>query len=92
MQFCCNQMAGAVADDEIPIVYVPKLREFGVRVLDGGQSSIQLHACPWCGTTLAESLRDQWFDELARRGIDPARDAVPPEFADERWWSQVRGL
>jgi uncharacterized protein DUF6980 len=52
MQFCCEQMRTAVESEEIPIDYTPKFREFGVRVLDGGASSILLNVCPWCGMRL----------------------------------------
>jgi len=45
-------MRTAVESEEIPIDYTPKFREFGVRVLDGGASSILLNVCPWCGMRL----------------------------------------
>jgi hypothetical protein len=86
MQNCCAQMQYAVESDEIPILYTAKFGEYGVRVLDGGPSFIQLSFCPWCGRKLPESLRQAWFDELRRRGIDPAADNIPLEFSDERWY------
>lgn len=84
--FCCGRMTDAISSDEIPIIYVPEFREFGIRVLDGGSSFIELLFCPWCGQRLPESLRDRWFDELERRGIDPATEEIPSEFSDERWY------
>jgi hypothetical protein len=86
MNFCCDRMRSAIEDPEIPIIYIPKFREFGVRVLDGGTSNIGLLFCPWCGQKLPESLRDFWFDELERLGIDPTGDEIPTEFCDERWY------
>lgn len=85
-EFCCERMRLAVESDEIPIVYTARYREFGVRVLDGGTSTIELLYCPWCGQKLPESLRDRWFDELERRGIDPATGELPAEFTDDRWY------
>jgi hypothetical protein len=84
--FCCDQMRRAVSSAEIPVDYEPKFREFGVRVLDGGTSVIQLKYCPWSGHRLPDSLRDRWFDELERRGIDPYGNDIPSEYSDERWY------
>lgn len=86
--FCCPEMKRAVEDADVPIVYNPKFREFGIRVLDGGSSTILLSFCPWSGTKLPESLRDAWFEEVGRRGIDPHGDDVPEEFRDERWYTK----
>lgn len=86
--FCCAELQRAVEDPDIPIVYTPKFREFGLRVLDGGSSSILLSYCPWSGTKLPSSLRDAWFDELERRGINPHADNIPDEFLDERWYKE----
>jgi hypothetical protein len=90
-QHCCEQMKMAVADPDIPIVYTPKFREYGVRVLDGGSSTLGFMFCPWCGQRLPESLRDVWFDELERRGIDPADGNIPAEFSDETWYHMREG-
>lgn len=86
LKWCCAEMKDAVEDADIPIVYIPKFREFGIRVLDGGSSKILLKFCPWSGTKLPDSLRDAWFEELERRGIDPHGDNIPDEFNDERWY------
>jgi hypothetical protein len=83
----CAQMEYAVESEEIPVDYNPKFREYGIRVLDGGSSVIQLTFCPWCGQRLPDSLRMLWFEELEKRGIDPIEDDVPPEFSDDRWYN-----
>ncbi len=36
-------------------------------------------------TICREPGRDQWFDELERRGIDPHSADVPPEFCTDVW-------
>ena len=71
-------MTEAVADQQLPLVFIPKFREYGVQVLDGGTSFLALSFCPWCATKLPSSLRDQWFDEMERLGVDPlVKNAVP---------------
>jgi hypothetical protein len=89
--FCCEQMRFALESPEIPLVYTRKFREFGIRILDGGSSKLGITYCPWCGQKLPDSLRDLWFDELERLGIDPAGENVPVEFSDERWYKE-RGI
>ena len=86
--FCCDRLRLAVTSDDVPVVYEPKYREFGVRVLDGGTSYIELLYCPWSGDKLPSSLRERWFEELERRGIDPGADVVPEEFCDSRWYEK----
>jgi hypothetical protein len=79
-------MEGSVIDPTVPVDYIPKLREFGIQVLDGGSSILTIAFCPWCGQKLPNSLRDHWFDTLERLGVDPSSDAIPPEFTDDRWY------
>ncbi len=86
-EFCCDELRRAVLDGNLPLIYIAKFREFGIRILDGGSSFIQLRFCPWSGTKLPESLRDRWFDTLESLGIDPTAESIPPEFLDERWYS-----
>ena len=87
VEFCCDRLRLAIESDEVPVVYTAKYREFGIRVLDGGTSNIELLYCPWSGHQLPESLRTRWFKELEQRGIDPVKDQIPPEFGDERWYT-----
>jgi len=84
-------MQHALGDSDIPLIWTPKFREIGVRVLDGGDSSILLRFCPWCGNQLPESLRSEWFEELERREVDPYGDGIPVEFLDERWYESGQG-
>jgi hypothetical protein len=79
----------AAVSPEIPIVYTPRFREFGIQVLDGGTSTILITHCPWCASVLPASLRDKWFDELARIGVDPYAGSIPEEFLDDRWYASA---
>lgn len=60
---CCEQMAHHAesqclhhedrADCPDALVrYFPKLREYGLWIHDGGQSSVGISFCPWCGASL----------------------------------------
>ena len=83
-------MTYAIESDELPIQYIPKFREYGLRVLDGGSSVIALNFCPWCGEKLPDSLRMDWFAQLEKRGIDPtANETIPPEFETDQWYTFV---
>ena len=85
-------MAQTAHDPDMPIDFSPQFREYGIRILDGGTSYQAMSFCPWCGKRLPASLRDQWFEELEKLGLDPAEDAIPPEYSDERWYVTVRPL
>lgn len=78
-------MEQALIQDDTPLTYVPKFREYGLEVSDGGSSFIEIGYCPWCGKKLPGSLREEWFDTLENLGIDPFKDVIPEEFNDERW-------
>jgi hypothetical protein len=84
-------MQYALDEPEIPINGTPKFREIGICVLDGegggiGESNILITFCPWCGGKLPASMRNEWFEELERRGIDPYGDKIPTEFLSEKWY------
>jgi hypothetical protein len=84
-------MESFVSDPELPIKYNPVFREYGIRYLNGGTSSQLVSFCPWCGTRLPESLRDQWFDSLAELGLEPEDPGVPADMRSDEWW-KGRGL
>ena len=85
---CCDQMRDRLADGETAIRYWPKFREYGIPVLDGGDSVITIRFCPWCGVRLPESLRMEWFDRLERLGLEPDDPAVPAAMQTAEWWRQ----
>jgi hypothetical protein len=95
---CCEEMrqqAERVCDQHLDrfecadcvIDYSPTFREYGLIIHDGGTSSYRISFCPWCGVRLPESLRNRWFEEMERRGIDPWEDEVPEEFQSAAWWA-----
>jgi len=80
-------MVHAIEEQDFPVVFIPKFREVGMEILDGGDSLVLFTFCPWCGSTLPKSLRDEWFDELERRNIDPFGTSVPNEFLGAEWYN-----
>ena len=51
MKHCCEQMTYMV-EEENSIVFVPKTKEYGVPIRDGGSSFLIMKYCPWCGKEL----------------------------------------
>ena len=82
-------MSSNLAGGETAIVYVPKFREYGISVLDGGSGFIVISHCPWCGTTLPRTLRDRWFEEIEARGFEVADGIIPAEFTSDAWWKTL---
>lgn len=76
-----------VNSDDYPIIYNNKFREFGISILDGGSSYLKIQYCPITGKKLPKSLRDEWFDELEKLGLEPSdSEKIPKEFLDDNWW------
>jgi hypothetical protein len=89
VEHCCEAMRQHLIKDELPISYVPKFREYGIDY--PGSSSFQtIQFCPWCGTRLPESLRDAWFEELDRLGLDPDGQ-LPARLLTDSWWRDNAG-
>ncbi len=83
---CCDAMHDHLGRANLPVVYVPKFREYGVRVLDGGSSYVLLEFCPWCGKRLPSSMRDAWFDAIEAMGLEPESQGMPEEYRNDSWW------
>lgn len=85
--YCCELMACNIQNEDEIIVYIPKLREYGIPVHDGGSSYMTINFCPWCGKPLPGSLRDVWFDELEKLGIEDWDDPrIPEKYKSDAWW------
>jgi hypothetical protein len=83
-----------LADTEVPIEYLPQVREYQIVASTGAFGQL-LNYCPWCGSRLPMSLREVWGERLDQLGIyDPLGDEkerVPPMFQDDSWW-RLEGL
>lgn len=69
------------------IIYSDVFDEYGLIVHDGGRSSYDISFCPFCGSQLPKSKRDQWFDELEFPGFEsPLSDeGVPEKYKSSLW-------
>lgn len=101
MKHCCKMMEyylsigsepymnadGTVCPDSDKIVtYSAPLDEYGIVIHDGGDSSIKIKFCPWCGKKLPESKRDKWIAKLEKMGYDsPFTDDIPAEYRTDAW-------
>ncbi len=83
----CDQHSDRFDCPDCLIHYEPRFQEYGMIIHDGGTASCRIRFCPWCGARLPDSLRNKWFEEMQRRGIDPAEGEVPEEFRSAAWWS-----
>ncbi|MEV0670873.1 hypothetical protein [Mycobacterium sp. NPDC050441] len=81
-------MASALGEDDYPLEYLPKFREWGIAILDGGSSVSVISYCPFCGVKLPSSLRDEWFDRLENLGLE-VDDPLPIELQSDAWWNTV---
>ena len=86
MDHCCQNIAATLTERESSLVYIPKFREYGLRVLDGGSSYILVVFCPWCGARLPASLRYAWFDALEAMGLERGSADLPAAYLDDSWW------
>jgi hypothetical protein len=83
---CCDQMDSSLREGEVAVHYIPKFREYGIAILDGGSSLMKISFCPWCGKRLPEGLRNDWFERLEHLGQDPWSEDLPAEFRSDAWW------
>jgi len=55
----CEQHPDRFDCPDCLIYYSPRFNEYGLIVHDGGSAYSRIRVCPWCGTRLPESLRDE---------------------------------
>jgi len=87
---CCEGMGVAVREGAVLLNL--KFREWSVVVPDGGESSICLSYCPWCGAPLPSSMRDQWFDNMDALQIAPPYNDAPRKYLSDEWWRTPPGI
>ena len=93
LNHCCFELDYFIKNGEVALCYNDIYREYGLNVLDGGSSFIQIKCCPWCGNKLPKDVGDEFsrliYDELNLDGPDDPR--LPEEFKSREWWVK-RGL
>jgi hypothetical protein len=88
---CCNEMARHIAEGEVALRYIPHFREYALPILDNGGSFQLIKFCPWCGSRLPDSLRDEWLRSIRAIGLEPGDDRIPVEYRDDSWWRARSG-
>jgi hypothetical protein len=77
-------------DVDTIIKYVAVFDEYGIPIHDGGSSFIRINYCPWCGTRLPISKRDEWFGKLEELGYkSPLTDKIPERFNSSSWYRHL---
>lgn len=83
LQFDCEQHADPFECGDGLMVYNEVFGETGLPVHDGGASYVLISHCPWCGTRLAESQRDRWFEET--EAIEKEGREIPQTYFSGVW-------
>jgi len=96
-QHCCLDLAYAIAHP-VEILHQGPNRaldwsrawdEYWIPVPYDGYSANLIRYCPWCGTRLPHSKKEQWYQALYALGFDdPGEQAIPAEFRSDRWWRE----
>ena len=86
----CPDMERNIREGEVAIKYSPSFREYSILYPESPGSVQLIQYCPWCGTKLPDSLREEWGEALDRLGIyNPYfddRDKVPRHYWTDEWW------
>jgi hypothetical protein len=93
---CCLEMAMQIStpntmpdgedDHDIIMNYSEVFDEYGIPIYDGGTSVMCIKFCPWCGTKLPDSKRDDWFRELGDVAYGNDLTGIPEEYKSDKWW------
>jgi len=86
---CCSEMRQHLTRNEIGLVFIMKFQEYGIRYLDGGSSFQEIKYCPWCGVELPKSMREAWFGEIEKLGLDPDDPKLPQRFQTDAWYKSI---
>lgn len=99
---CCDELRSLLEDDDVPLVYEGRVREWSLFVFAIGDpeqpawrehlSRQRLFHCPCCGVEFPDSVRSAYFEQLRAVGIDDPwlqRAQVPPEYKSSGWWREA---
>jgi hypothetical protein len=94
-QHCCLDMAWFISKpiewpsqgENAPVMWISSFDEYLINIPMGGNSTVRIRFCPWCGKRLPESKQQLWHQTLGELGYkDPGNEEIPPEFDTDRWW------
>ncbi|MEZ5844405.1 MAG: hypothetical protein R3D27_11840 [Hyphomicrobiaceae bacterium] len=94
---CCGEMAAALEMScdlhtdpfdcpDVSLVFHELFAEYGIPIRDGGAGYLLISNCPFCGTALPASRRDDWFDAVEAENLaDTPFDTLPERFRTAQW-------
>ncbi len=97
---CCEQMRAQIEHScpehpgrgqcpDQPVGYSPKFDEYGLWIRTGEDASahslLEIAFCPWCGSGLPASRREEWFDRLDSLQLEP--EETPEQMERYGWWN-----
>jgi hypothetical protein len=85
-EYRCDQHPDPFDCPDNLVYYNATFNEYGLIIHDGGGSKLNIDYCPWCGTALPASRRDEWFDRIEALGLDPSEDDLPAEYHSDAWY------
>jgi hypothetical protein len=81
-------MAEFLDDVRIPLNYNPILREYNIP-LKKSSAQQAIFYCPWSGTKLPKSVREEYFRILEEEyNIDSSTKDIPKELKSDIWWKK----
>lgn len=86
----CPEMSRFVTDTQVPVSYNARFREYSLSLQGSGGHQL-IDFCPWCGAELPGSLRDAFFDEMDRLGIEYPDEDPPEPYVGDVWWRSGAG-
>jgi Domain of unknown function (DUF6980) len=95
---CCDALKRNLNDCGVHLVYHPRKRIYGIKIVGTPTSYVQMNYCYLCGKKFPFDLNDEW-ERILREEYnidDPYNDKeqikrIPAEFQTEEWWKK-RGL
>jgi hypothetical protein len=92
---CCLEMAYNLAHPVLTphqgknrvIDWIDSWDEYLIPISHDGYASTQMKFCPWCGSRLPVSKKEEWYRRLYALGFkDPGNESIPAEFESDKWW------
>jgi hypothetical protein len=106
-QHCCPTMAARIGlarrvDGAVPVlIWMASWNEYMVGVgadkpdyypPEHRWQRVAISYCPWCGSRLSRSRKDEWYETLYSLGYqDPGEQDIPSRFQSDEWWRSPAG-
>ncbi len=104
-EHCCDLMTFMLDDPRVPIFYIDVFRTYSIFEFETSKKFEKclipkspwhfgevLDFCPWCGSKLPGSLRDEWekrLDQFREFDEDLLFICAPEEYYSDEWWKKA---